>query len=228
MRYGVDLRGPCVMLLSESQGGSTQNLAQMYRALNNLILSERWQVIVGQFAGEMVLLAQNSADIPVIAQRALERLVPRPRADFSVRIGISSVVHGVKHIKRAYQQCHDVLYITRRLHQDKRIARFDDLGYLHALFQAGPAGLVGNSYVPLVRRLAEEKQADLLHTLEAYLDSGGNGVATAEALHIHRSTLNYRLTRIEQVCEVELQNPGVRMDLQIALKLLRLFEDVGM
>lgn len=227
MRYGVDLRGPCVMLLSESQGGSTQNLAQMYRALNNLILAERWHVIVGQFAGEMVLLAQNSPDVPTIAQQALERLMPRLRPDFNVRIGISSVVHGVQHIKRAYQQCHDVLFITRRLHQEKWIARFDDLGYLHALFQAGPAGLVGNSFVPLVRRLTDEKQADLLHTLEAYLDSGGNGVATAEALHIHRSTLNYRLTRIEQVCEVELQNPSVRMDLQVALKLLRLFEDMG-
>jgi sugar diacid utilization regulator len=190
-----------------------------------LILGERWQVIVGQFAGEIVLLAQHNADLPTIAQRALERLIPRSKSDFNVRIGISSVVQGVKHIKRAYQQCHDVLYITRRLHQEQRIVRFDDLGYLHALFQAGPAGLVGNSYVPLVRRLYDEKQADLFHTLEAYLDSGGNGVATAEALHIHRSTLNYRLTRIEQVCEVELQSPGVRMDLQVALKLLQLFED---
>ncbi len=226
LRYGVDLRGPCVVLLSESQGGITQNLSQMYRTLNNLIVAERWQVIVGQFAGEIVILAQNSPDVPLIAQRILERLTPHPRADFNLRLAISSVVQGVRHIKRAYQQCHDALFITRRLHHDMHIVRFDDLGYLHTLFQAGAAGLVGNAFVPLLHRLLDERQADLFHTLEAYLDSGGNGVATAEALHIHRSTLNYRLTRIEQVCAVELQNPVVRMDLQVALKLLRLFEDV--
>lgn len=223
LRYGVDLRGPCVMLLAEARGSGMQALAQMYRALNTLILAERWPVIVGQFAGEIVLLAQNTPDLPALTQKAFERLVPRPRAEKEVRLGVSGVVQGAQHIRQAYQQCHDVLYITRRLHQARRIAHFDDLGYLHTLYQAGPAGLT-SATVPLVRRLLDEKQADLFRTLEAYLDSGGNGVATAEALHIHRSTLNYRLTRIEQVCGVVLQDPAVRMDLQVALKLLRLFE----
>ena len=47
-----------------------------------------------------------------------------------------------------------------------------------------------------LRKLLDEQQADLFHTLETYLDEGGNGVQTAETLHIHRSTLNYRLARI--------------------------------
>jgi DNA-binding PucR family transcriptional regulator len=76
----------------------------------------------------------------------------------------------------------------------------------------------------ILRKLLEEKQADLFRTLEAYLDNGGNGVGTAEALHIHRSTLNYRLQRIIQVCGVNLQDSLVRTNLQIALKLMRLFE----
>ena len=75
-----------------------------------------------------------------------------------------------------------------------------------------------------MRRLLDEKQADLFRTLEAYLDSGGNGVGTAEALHIHRSTLNYRLQRINHIIEYNLQDPMIRTNLQVAVKLMRLFE----
>jgi DNA-binding PucR family transcriptional regulator len=76
----------------------------------------------------------------------------------------------------------------------------------------------------MLRRLLEEKQVDLFRTLEAYLDAGGNGVSTAEHLHIHRSTLNYRLQRITQLSGLKLEDPLTRMNLQVALKLMRLFE----
>ncbi|PJF38994.1 MAG: hypothetical protein CUN54_09665, partial [Phototrophicales bacterium] len=42
-----------------------------------------------------------------------------------------------------------------------------------------------------------------------------------------RSTLNYRLARIREVCDVDLSSPTVRVNLQIALKLMRLFDDIG-
>jgi DNA-binding PucR family transcriptional regulator len=74
-----------------------------------------------------------------------------------------------------------------------------------------------------VRKLLREQQADLFHTLETFVDAGGNGVATAERLLIHRSTLNYRLARIAEICGCNLGDPATRTNLQVALKLLRLF-----
>ncbi|MBP6298294.1 MAG: helix-turn-helix domain-containing protein, partial [Anaerolineae bacterium] len=69
-----------------------------------------------------------------------------------------------------------------------------------------------------------EESADLFHTLEVYLDLGGSGVAAAEALHIHRSTLNYRLGRITELTGTDLGDPQQRVNLHTSLKLLRLFE----
>lgn len=225
MRYGVDLRAPCVMMLVEIPAGNTQHLTRMYRAINSLIISEGWPAVVGQFAGEVVLLVQDGDTLRPIATRLLERVNPAGRQqEAPVRLGVSSLFQGAEHVRLAYQQCRDVLYITRRLRQEKGIFFFSDLGYLHTLYLAGKDSLQGNSHIVLLRRLLDEKQADLFNTLEAYLDAGGNGVSTAEVLHIHRSTLNYRLSRIMQICGVDLQNPAVRTDLQVALKLMRLFE----
>ena len=111
-----------------------------------------------------------------------------------------------------------------RLQNPDPVVYFDDLGYMHALYHAGSISLVGNPIVPSLRKLLVEQQADLFNTLEAYLDAGGNGVQTAETLHIHRSTLNYRLARIVEICHVDLSDATTRMNLQVALKLMRLFE----
>jgi purine catabolism regulator len=226
LRYGVDLRLPFVMMLVENVGG-IQSLNPIYRSINQMIGLEGWQAVVGQFAGEVVILAQNTEHLKALAARIQERItLGRFRNEAAARVGVSSVLQGAANVRLAHQQCKDVLYITQRLKQDKqRVVYFADLGYLHALYYAGAESLVGNAYVPILRRLLDEKQADLFNTLEAYLDEGGNGVSTADNLHIHRSTLNYRLSRIVEICNVNLSNPAVRMDLLVALKLMRLFEE---
>ncbi len=101
---------------------------------------------------------------------------------------------------------------------------FEDLGYLHALYRAGADSLNINPCTPALRTLLNEQGPDLFGTLEVYLDAGGNGVQAAERLTIHRSTLNYRLERIAAICACDLSDPLTRTNLQVALKLLRLFE----
>ena len=103
------------------------------------------------------------------------------------------------------------------------MTEYAGLGYLLTLWQAGPQELAHSPHQEALRQLQQEEQADLFRTLETWLDAGGNGARTARALHIHRSTLNYRLQRIRSICGDPLSEPAVRLDLQLALKQLRLF-----
>jgi purine catabolism regulator len=74
--------------------------------------------------------------------------------------------------------------------------------------------------------LEYENSADgeLLHTLAAYFECNGNLARTAESIHVHRNTLLYRLTRIAQICHVDLEDAETRLSLWVALKLHRLIE----
>lgn len=225
LRYGVDLRSPYAMMIVECQMSGSQKLSTLYRSINQLIAIDGWEAVVGQFAGQIVVLAQDNEHLKALAARVQERVaLSKVCGDTTPRVGVSGIQQGTDNVRCAYDQCQDVLQITRRLDPGNRVIYFSELGYLHTLYHAGPSTLTGNPYVPLLRRLLDERQADLFRTLEAYLDSGGNGVATAESLHIHRSTLNYRLQRIYHVCDVNLQDAAVRTNLQVALKLMRLFE----
>ena len=218
LRYGLDLTAEYRMLVLEAGERSSQKHVALYRRINRLVDAHEWQAVVGQFAGQIVVLIQDDSGIDRLLADVLEQIGP------TVRVGISGVQRGAGCAASAHQHSLDALHITNRLQLSRQVARFDDLGYLHALYQAGTRSLEANPFVPRLRRLLKEQQADLFHTLEVYLDAGGNGVATSDLLTIHRSTLNYRLARIAEVCEVDLGEALARTNLQVALKLMRLFE----
>jgi PucR family transcriptional regulator, purine catabolism regulatory protein len=220
LRYSVDLSQTFVMLLVEYSDRGTQRLLQIYRRINHLATIHAWSAVVGQFAGQAIILTQADENIPVI----IEQIHAELNQGGSLRVGVSGTHRGADAVAVAHQQCREVLHITRHLGDTTAAAYFDSLGYIHALYRAGVGSLDTNPYVPLVRRLLDEQQAELFKTLEKYLDAGGNGVQAAEMLHVHRSTLNYRLARIAELCGVDLSDPSIRMNLQVALKLLRLFE----
>ena len=216
-RYGLDLRRAWQMMLISAEGGRLPYAGGSYRVINQA-LHER-PAVAAQFAGQTVILIQAGQDADALAEKLLARLVDEK---VKARIGISAVFKGAANVSAAYQQCSEILDIAQRI-GGRAVQRFADLGYIHTLLHAGREGMEQNPYVPVLRRLLGEK-ANLFHTLETYLDVGGSSVQTAAALHIHRSTLNYRLARIGEICQVDLSSPGVRVNLQVALKLIRLFD----
>ena len=222
LRYGVDLRLPWRMLLVNISDGQPPTATRAYRAINHVLASGQHQAVAAQFAGQVVILAQAEEETGALAQALAEQL---GNGCGCLKIAISKQFTGMDQVGIAHQQCNDVLSISQRIDKCRQIHRYEDFGYIHTLFRAGPAGMAQNDHVPILRRLLDEGQTDLLRTLETYLDAGGNGVQTAEALQIHRSTLNYRLARVKTICEADLSDPSTRLNLQIALKLMRLFDD---
>ncbi|NUP02423.1 MAG: PucR family transcriptional regulator [Nonomuraea sp.] len=64
-------------------------------------------------------------------------------------------------------------------------------------------------------------RADLVESLRAYLDSNGHWDAAAQRLGIHRHTLRYRMRRVAELLGRDLDDPGVRAELWLALEAAR-------
>ncbi|MFF4835021.1 PucR family transcriptional regulator [Streptomyces sp. NPDC001315] len=60
----------------------------------------------------------------------------------------------------------------------------------------------------------------LLDTLRTWLTLHGSWDRTAAALQVHRNTVRHRLARVAELLDVDLQDPGVRMELWFALEWL--------
>ena len=87
-----------------------------------------------------------------------------------------------------------------------------------------------------LRRYDERHGTDFYNTLYQYLLAERNVVATAKALFIHRNSMIYRLQRIQQLLDVDLDDPNVRLYLLLSyqidwsrrnLPVLGLFSDGG-
>nr|WP_237535019.1 helix-turn-helix domain-containing protein [Streptomyces sp. SID3343] len=64
----------------------------------------------------------------------------------------------------------------------------------------------------------------LAHTAEVFLDAAGDTATASEQLMIHRTTLYYRLTRIEKKTGCDLKNGRDRLTLHLGLKMKRLLD----
>lgn len=97
------------------------------------------------------------------------------------------------------------------------------LGVYRVLSRMDPHHLdAGGVHPGLERLLGDSAHMVLLETLEAYLDLAGNIHATAERLRLHRTTLYYRLQRVERLADTDLKDGNERLCLHLALKLGRL------
>jgi PucR C-terminal helix-turn-helix domain len=96
---------------------------------------------------------------------------------------------------------------------------WDTLGAWRLVVEA-PDDLEVAAVHPAAETLAALPRPDLMSTARTVLDLGGDVAAAAELLHLHRTTLYYRLDRIAELTGVDLRNGRSRTDLQLALWLV--------
>jgi hypothetical protein len=95
---------------------------------------------------------------------------------------------------------------------------WDALGSWH-LIAAAPPDLAVADIHPGAEVLARRARPDLMITARTVLDHGGDIARAAAELHIHRTTLYYRLDRIEALTGVNLKTSPQRDALHMALRL---------
>lgn len=133
-------------------------------------------------------------------------------------VGVGDPAPGLASVVDSAVQATRALRIAGRLPDaatDARVAVWSRLGAYRVL---AAAGLSGVEIHPGLARLP----SSFTETLEAYLDLAGDAAATAERLRIHRTTLYYRLARIEEFTGADLRDGLQRLALHLGVKALLL------
>lgn len=139
-----------------------------------------------------------------------------------VLLGIGGVTKQLEDYYISYQQAVQALNILDSRFRKKGYALFEDLGsyaILHHLNYSTAVELFVKKQIGPLLAYSEGKNIDLYHTLHVFLQNNGNVKSAAEELFIHRSSLLYRLEKIESLISVDLNDAEVRFNLMMALKL---------
>lgn len=114
-------------------------------------------------------------------------------------------------LRRSYMQAQSAMRLGRWLHPDEVIHRYELYRHYDAMIYGFSKLEMLNEPVESIHALQETDGNDLLNTLLIYFRQNGERFKTAEALHIHRNTLSYRLDRIYSLTGM---NPRNQLDLQ--------------
>jgi hypothetical protein len=173
--------------------------------------------LCGEIGGHATCIVAVQATLrgPQLAE-ALSSVAPE--GDFA-HVGEGAPVAELSEARGSHRRALAALRVAIDRGQD--VARWEDLRAYRLLTAMAPTAL---DDVPegLRRLLLDGGHEQLVLTLETYLDHAGDVKSTAAALWLHRTSLYYRLRRIEEVAGVDLNRGEDRLLCHVALRLARL------
>lgn len=134
--------------------------------------------------------------------------------------GLSDPASGPGQIHRAAIEARDAARLGHLIFGPRRIVRPADLGVYRLLLALRDSGdlapFVERTLAPL---LAEKRLGtELVETLEVFFACNGNLSSAATRLNLHRNSLLYRLNRARALLGHDLDDPELRLALQLAIK----------
>lgn len=145
-----------------------------------------------------------------------EKLEPRG----SPLIGVGPAVHSIDELQRSFTDANEAADAARDLPDKYLFVTTADIGLrgLVHLFRQDPRleRFADREVGPLVN-YDQINGTDLVATLGALLEAGGNKSAAAAAVFMNRATFYHRLLRIEKVLRCNLDVPETRYSLYVAL-----------
>lgn len=138
--------------------------------------------------------------------------------------GISGPAANLSEWPAVYREAVQAMRLGQRLNLN-RLVDFHSLGVFQLLGQIEDIPAVrafGEQVIGPLVKYDEEHRSSLVQTMDAYFAHHGNISQTAESLFIHRNTLLYRLDRIQELTEQNLNQADMRLAMHLALKLWQL------
>ncbi|HHY94913.1 MAG TPA: hypothetical protein GX513_07875 [Firmicutes bacterium] len=186
-------------------------------------------VLVGvDYAGRPLLLYPAPSGVAggeedrTVAQE-VSRLVDflaKSQKNLSLQAGVGGLSRGMTAIKDGYREAVTALRLASTGSVGPVVC-FRDLGVYRLLPDGCPAAARQFVQEMIGRLLAHDREhrAELVTTLQTFLEQGGNYRQAAKVLHLHPNTVRYRLSLVERICQVDLRSPSDRFNLQLALRL---------
>jgi purine catabolism regulator len=139
-----------------------------------------------------------------------------------VSVGVGRPHRSVAGLGAGYHEATEALLIGQELLGGDRTTYFADLGIRRLLFPLRDSPELRafyGEYLGALESYDERHGTELIRTLEGFFAHHGNHVRAADALHLHRNTLLYRLARIQAISGLDLDDPEIRLAVQVALRL---------
>lgn len=139
-------------------------------------------------------------------------------SDTRTYAGISNSFADFIEVRRGYVEASTAVDLGLRMNIAGPVYRYMDHQFYHLIDQCSRLENIENLYHPALARLMTYDE-ELSRTLYTYMINNGSPAKTAKYLCIHRSSLSYRLKKIEEVLEIDLNDYKTLLHLQLSYEI---------
>jgi sugar diacid utilization regulator len=230
---GLDTSVPTrVMLVRATSGGSRGAVRHRHDRVNEVVehfcqSRGRGVVTAARDDGVVVLLPNDPPGGPT-AQALGEECLAYCRDLFpgtDLAVGMSGVRSGAAHLSRAYDEARRTVDAATRLRRHGTVVTFDGLGIHRLLLQVADVDELrrfADDVLGPLRRYDQLHGSQLVETLAAFFEDGPGLRRMADRLHVHPNTVTYRLRRITEIADLDLDHHRDRLSTQVALTILEI------
>ncbi|MFC0272661.1 PucR family transcriptional regulator [Metabacillus herbersteinensis] len=140
---------------------------------------------------------------------------------FHLQVGIGTYQTTIVQLFRSLQEAYQALQVGNRLAPKQNVFDYSTL-QTYTVLQHTPLDISKNFVKSVLGPLIEydkKTNSELVNTLEVYLECCLSPTDTARRLGIHRNTVHFRITRIKELLNIDLDNGKVLFQLDLAIRM---------
>jgi sugar diacid utilization regulator len=209
-----DLRRPHRVVVVEGKGRARAHDA-LLSAVRRALRTARQDGLCEIWSGHVAIVTAGQANWEQLRRAMMSDLGSQ------CRIGVGSLSARPSELPRSLREAGLALRLQKTLLPGNSACEYPKLGIFRMLASITDLTDVEAFVREWLGSLLDydtRRKAELVHTLTQYLEHGGNYDATAAELSVHKSTLKYRLQRIRDLTGLELNDPDVHFNLQLATR----------
>ena len=203
---------------------------QMISTVKRLTEDQTMQCLAAAGHGGIIVLAAISSNLladSIQLGNKLQKNLSKTFSDELFYIGIGRNCQNPEEYRQSYKEAQKAVMISKSLKSSEGVIAFESLGVYSLLFNVENKNELHQFAMDRLGNLHAfdlKNSNALVQTLETYLENNCNLAQTARALSLTVNGLRYRLTRLQEIGDIDLEDNRQRFDLQLALKLLRVME----
>ena len=146
--------------------------------------------------------------------------------DIDMSVGIGRVVTYLQNFEKSYVDSVKAIS-TGEILDHGLVTKFENLGIYKILSQDHLKEELEEFYDVTIKPLVEydkKKSTELVKTLESYFHNNGNLKKMSDELFTHYNTILYRVQRIADITNMDLDDSKDRLNLEISLKIKKLLK----
>ena len=159
--------------------------------------------------------------------KKLTEIIYSKNDSLDIKIGRGRIYRGLAQVHKSFVDGVRALRIGRKIFA-KDIIGFDELGIFKILSHNYLNDELKDFYKSTLKPLVDydsKKSTELVTTLESYFRNNGNLSKISKDLYAHYNTILYRISRINEISQMDLNDPDDKLNFQVALKIRDLFKE---